>query len=497
MSVPNNVQKVQDQPTPIPVFPKHTPPKSKPVAYGNVQGSVFVKVVGSGITASIPSKVQSWVRQLGNWDPKVRAKAVEALGKSRSKYAAIPLVMLLTDPNKDVSQKAWKALSALSAIPAVKQYVKSKIHEIRDGLNSWDDRTRKSHVYALGIFQDTHSLPKIRRVLRKDKKWHVSGAAAWALAKMKDAKAVGLLLKEMYRVPKTFDADDFNSSAQHNLISVVDALKRLGQNAHVKAFIRKCKKDIFDSNWKKRARAAWVLYTLNVKSASPALLKQLKVEKKPDVAKKIVYAIDVAKYKPAIPVLLKILKSPMPGKGDYNADDKGIVIYQAAQALGAMNVRKAIPIFEKIVKQRVRAKGRSDYQVEWSYNRLTGAVNALGALKVKAAIPDMLARYKKDTSSSGTFLEEAFIYALSKMGDSRHIKPLIDIMSGYNSFKLRNQAARALAAILKRGKVSTKDRKKAEAALALHEKVQMHMWRIAQSKRAALELRRKMLKLAK
>jgi len=125
--------------------------------------------------------IEHWVAALrSDNDPKVRARAVEALASSGDARVIEPLVQALHDKHWDVRRRAAWALGHLGE-PAVEPLMRA--------LQDWQWDVRRKVAWALGNLRDRRAVePLIRAV--QDERADVREQAAWALGHLQDLRAV-------------------------------------------------------------------------------------------------------------------------------------------------------------------------------------------------------------------------------------------------------------------------------------------------------------------
>jgi HEAT repeat protein len=126
-------------------------------------------------------EIENWVASpRADKDPKVRARAVEALVKSRDARVIEPLVQALHDEHWDVRRRAAWALGNLGE-PAVEPLIRA--------LQDWHWDVRRKVAWALGNLRDRRAVePLICAV--QDERADVREQAAWALGHIQDLSAV-------------------------------------------------------------------------------------------------------------------------------------------------------------------------------------------------------------------------------------------------------------------------------------------------------------------
>ena len=145
-------------------------------------------------------------------DSRVRAKAVEALGKIEDVSAVEPLILALTDENWDVRRKAAWALGNMGE-PAVKPLILALTDE------NWD--VRRKAAWALGNIRDLRAIEPLMHAL-KDEYPDVREEAAWALGNIKDLRAVEPLLHAL-----TDEYSDVRWQAARSLAVLTDLNKEI------------------------------------------------------------------------------------------------------------------------------------------------------------------------------------------------------------------------------------------------------------------------------
>lgn len=135
-----------------------------------------------------PPAVEALISALHNKDPLLQKRIIWTLGKIKDVRAVDPLLAALRDKNPIIRGEATKALGEIRDIRAVEPLIST----LKD--KNWDVRWKAAG--ALGKIKDIRSFESLI-VSLKDEDPMVAGSSAWALGEFRDIRAIKPLIASL------------------------------------------------------------------------------------------------------------------------------------------------------------------------------------------------------------------------------------------------------------------------------------------------------------
>lgn len=241
-----------------------------------------VETKGQNLKKPYEKSVDRLVEELKDFDPKVRSKAAEELGRSGNTDAVAPLIFVLKyDDVWSVRKSAAWALGELKDRRSVGSLIEALKH------NDWIVQFKAAE--ALGKIGDTHAVEPLIETLQSESS-HVYEQVTWALGELCDDRAVIPLINAL---ENELPAVRMNSAK---------ALGKIRNRQAVEPLIATLMKDSIPEvkKW-----AAWALGALNDSRAIEPLISTLNDG---DYYVRMHAGLSLEKIgKPAVPFLIRAL----------------------------------------------------------------------------------------------------------------------------------------------------------------------------------------------
>jgi len=372
------------------------------------------KVIETIANWNLHSAIPEVAKHLRDRRPAVRVAAARALGDVNAREAIPSLLPLLEDPEPEARQYALYSLAALKA----RQALPTMLRLLKDE----EPMTREAAADALTRMEHAPAVPGIIAHL-KDENPRVRQAAIQHLSSLGSAEAIPALLPLM---------TDHNFSIQVNAIWALGALKA---REAIPGLLRLLE----DEEPNVRAPAVSALGQVEAREAIPRIRELLK-DKSSNVRDRAIYALGSLRAKEAIADIVQAVqhdvRSCVGGRAQsiagtlrgLGAAEAGAELLKAlkgattaearhnfATMLSLVGVREAMPELQALLRDpeaRVRrgavdalrqlgARGSGIRAVlkDKDPSVLMAAIQALGALDEKDAIPDLLPFLDHEDSS--------------------------------------------------------------------------------------------------
>ncbi|HWV37392.1 MAG TPA: HEAT repeat domain-containing protein [Vulgatibacter sp.] len=360
-----------------------------------------------------PDKAETWFKRLGSDNTKTKLDALSRLVKIGDK-AAVPMIVPLLEEPGEVRIEAAKALGKLgdpSAVPALVEAIDFERGVGADQASKDANKANKEIADALGMLGDKAAVEPLLQLLTKSRDSFVKAAAINALGDMGDPRAVETLARVA-----TDEAEETYVNKK-----AVQALGNIGDPGAVPAI----KKMLFHERKGVSfyPEASFSAYQIGRAAAAPLLIvlegrddELNKWADDNDIYREALYAkaaqvLGDLNERQAIPTLIKLLAYSRPGVDPDDIDAMALMVRRtAADVLGRMRATEAVPALMRGLKE-------DEGNVRAVY------ANALVAAGDKRALPELVAcSLKGEVMDKSAHARKGCYVALSRLGDEKSLQ---------------------------------------------------------------------------